>query len=68
MKIKGHIPSAWFNHLLFKLLPPKWYLRTQGIKLYHEPCAVATVTYNLHGKVNGIRKREGDNQDVSLMV
>jgi len=45
------IPGAEINHLLFRLLPPEWYLRTQGIKLYREPRATATVTYNLHGEV-----------------
>lgn len=50
MKIKGHTLGAWFNHLLFRLLLPKWYLRTQGIKLYSEPSATATITYELHGE------------------
>jgi len=45
-----HRLSRWFNHLLFRLLPPEWYLRTQGIKLYREPRATATVTYRLRGE------------------
>lgn len=41
--------KAWFNHLLFGLLPPKLYLRLQGIELYDEPSVTVTVTYRLHG-------------------
>lgn len=55
MKIRGRALGAWFNHLLFKLLPPRWYLRTQGIKLYREPRAIATITYKLHGKVKTVQ-------------
>lgn len=50
MKIKGHTLGAWLNHLLFKLLPPKLYLRSQGVELYREPPTTATVTYELHGE------------------
>jgi len=50
VKIKGHTPGAWLNYLLFKLLPPKLYLRSQGIEYCSEPPAVATITYELHGE------------------
>ncbi len=42
--------KQWLNHLLFKLLSPKWYLRSQGIKLYEEPSVTVTITYILHGE------------------
>lgn len=41
--------SAWLGHWLFRLMPPRLYLRLHGIKLYSEPRAIATVTYRLHG-------------------
>jgi len=50
MKIKGHTLSAWLNHPLFKLLPPKLYLRSQGIEYYSEPPVIATITYALNGE------------------
>lgn len=59
MKVRGHTLGAWFNHLLFKLLPPRWYLRTQGIKLYREPPATATIMYKSHGEVKTTQVKFG---------
>ena len=44
MKVRGRTLGAWFNHFLFRLLPPGWYLRTQGIKIRTES-VVVIVTY-----------------------
>jgi len=68
MNIKGHALDAWLNHLLFKLLPPEWYLRTQGIELYREPCATATVTYRLHGEVKAAQVEFGSARAIVQMV
>jgi len=45
MKIKGHTLGAWLNHLLFKLLPPEWYLRTQKVRVRREQNVMVAVTY-----------------------
>jgi len=68
MKIKDHNLGAWFNHLLFKKLPPKLYLRTQGIKLYSEPSTTATVTYILHGEEKHHRIKFGSAKAVVQML
>ena len=59
MKVRGHTLGAWFNHFLFRLLPPEWYLRTQGIKLWHEPRATAIITYKLRGEVKATQVEFG---------
>jgi hypothetical protein len=52
-----HRLSRWLSGALFKLLPPEWYLRTQGIKLCREPPATATVTYLLQEGVLSRKKQ-----------
>jgi len=50
VKIKGHTLGAWFSHLLFKLLPPKLYLRLQGIKLPTDSPVNVTIVLRRHGE------------------
>jgi len=59
MTIKGHTLGAWFDHLLFKLLPFKLYLRSQGIKMPDDPLVNVTVTYRLHGEEKRYRVKMG---------
>jgi len=55
----GHTLGAWFNHLLFKLLPSKLYLRSQGIKMPDDPPVNVTVTYRLRGEEKQAQVRMG---------
>jgi len=47
------------DRLLYKILPPEWYLKLHGIKLYSEPPTAATVTYTLHGEEKAAQVKFG---------
>jgi len=65
-KAKGYALSKRFDHRLlrwlsrplFKLLPPKWYLRTQGIRLPDKQDITVTITYHRQDKFLLVDKRQ----------
>lgn len=60
-----HRLFRWFNYLLFRLLPPEWYLRTQGIKL--APNVAAVVVYYLHDQVKMAQLELGINMIMDVI-
>lgn len=77
-KAKGYTLSKRFDHrlsrllswLLFKLLPPEWYLRTQGIKLPTKVPVLVKITYLRQGETDGrqARVRLGRVDKVKVML